>query len=191
MRFKTVVSILMLAGFALAEDWKVDTQQENSVTFISSTPLLDFEGKTNNIDGYIYWEGEKPFGDKNEVYFEVQLSTFNTGNGKRDRDMREDVLETETYPVATFTGTFADVSHKDGVYNVQVNGKMNLHGHEKELKIPGKITRTKDSMHVKCDFSIYLKDYQIEAPALVAFIKVAEEIKLQLDFKMIPNTDAK
>jgi hypothetical protein len=39
-------------------------------------------------------------------------------------------------------------------------------------------------MNVVCNFSVFLKDYEIEAPTLLAFIKVAQEIKLELDFQL-------
>ncbi len=42
-------------------------------------------------------------------------------------------------------------------------------------------------MTVSCDFSVFLKDYEIEAPSLLAFIKVADEIKLNLNFTLRKN----
>ena len=39
-------------------------------------------------------------------------------------------------------------------------------------------------MNVICNFSVFLKDHEIEAPSLLAFIKVAEEIKLHLNFEL-------
>ena len=57
-------------------DWQVNKERENNVTFYSSTTMLDFDGTTNNIDGYIYWEGDSLFGNRNEIYFEVDLARF-------------------------------------------------------------------------------------------------------------------
>ena len=85
---------------------------DNLVKFTSSTSLLDFDGITSNIDGYIYWEGDKIFGEKNEIYFEVDLNSVETGIGKRDRDMREDVLETDKYPKTWYKGKIIDVIEK-------------------------------------------------------------------------------
>ena len=47
------------------------------------------------------------------------------------------------------------------------------------------VTLVNDIMNVKCDFSIFLNDYDIDAPNLLAFIKVAQEIKLSLDFNLV------
>ena len=35
--------------------------------------------------------------NKSELYFEVELNTVETGNGKRDRDMRDDYLQTDLF----------------------------------------------------------------------------------------------
>ena len=59
-----------------------------------------------------------------------------------------------------------------------------MHGIEKELSINATINVKNDLMNVICNFSVFLEDHEIEAPSLLAFIKVAEEIKLHLDFEL-------
>lgn len=168
-----------------AGDWQVDKKAANLVKFHSETTLLDFEGQTNNIDGYIYWEGDEEFIDEGELHFEVQLATFTTGIGKRDRDMREDVLETDSFPVASFSGFFNTLSKSGKTYNVASNGEMSLHGHKKKMQIHATVVFENGKINVKSNFKIVLKDYSIDAPALLAFIKVAQEIDLMLDFNLI------
>jgi len=180
-----VLIITLCFGIGFSGDWQVNKKAENKIIFISSTTLLDFEGTTDNIDGYIFWDGDKVFGDKNELYFEIQLNTFETGNGKRDRDMRDDVLHTEDYPVASFKGNFLKVEKNNNLFTVSVEGEMSLHGKKKKMEIPGTIKMENGKMNLRTSFSIFLEDYNIEAPSLVAFIKVAEEIKLDLDFNLL------
>lgn len=171
----------------IAEEWHVKKTESNIVKFTSSTPVLDFDGITSKIDGYIYWDGEELFGGKNEIYFEVDLNSVETGVGKRDRDMREDVLETDKWPKTSFRGSINKVDKKSDTSNeyvVSSIGKMFIHGHEKEMEIKANISISGSVMNVVCDFSVFLKDYEIEAPSLLAFIKVAEEIKLSLNFQL-------
>lgn len=187
MNKKIVIYILLiLNGFALAGEWDIKKDAQNIVKFISSTPVLDFEGVTNNIDGYIYWEGDGLPGDKNELYFEVDLNTLSTGIGKRDRDMREDVLETDKWPKAFFKGKIYSVDKPDSTetYLVKAKGKMFIHGKEKEMDIPATIKIENGTVNVQSHFSVFLKDYDIKAPSLLAFIKVAQEIKISLNFYM-------
>jgi polyisoprenoid-binding protein YceI len=183
------IFVLILLGFPFlvnAEEWHVKKSNENLVKFTSSTPVLDFDGITNKIDGYIYWEGDKIFSNNNEIYFEVDLNSVETGIGKRDRDMREDVLETDKWPKTSFRGNIiaVDTNISSNLYTVTSKGDIFIHGHTKELVIKANISVDGDIMNVTCDFSVFLKDYKIEAPSLLAFIKVAEEIKLHLDFQL-------
>jgi len=181
---KFIFIFLLIGNISFASEWNISKKADNLVKFTSSTSLLDFEGTTNNVDGYIYWDGSEAFTGKNEVYFEVYLNSVKTGNGKRDRDMREDVLETQKWSITYFKGNFKQVEKKENqnYYSVILVGKMFLHGIENEMVIPGKITIDENLMTVESNYSIFLKNFNIEAPSLLAFVKVAEEIKLDLKF---------
>ena len=175
-----------------AEEWQVKKTEDNLVKFTSSTSLLDFDGITSEIDGYIYWEGEDLFGKNNEFYFEVDLNSVETGIGKRDRDMREDVLETDKWPKTSFKGKIIDykVSESNSnKYEIKSEGVFFLHGKEKKTNIDASITINEEVMNVQTNFSVFLDDYDIAAPSLLAFIKVADEIKLQLDFELNKVTE--
>ena len=183
----SIIILLVVQTFMFAEEWNVKKSKDNLVKFTSSTTLLDFDGITDNIEGYIYWEGEEVFGDKNEIYFEVDINSVETGIGKRDRDMREDVLETDKWAKTSFKGNVKELKALDKEnqkYELISVGIMSLHGHEKELEIKANIDIDDNVMNVICDFSVFLEDYDIEAPSLLAFVKVAEEIKLHLNFQL-------
>jgi len=174
----------MLSAIAIAGEWHVDSSAENLVKFTSSVSVLTFEGTTDKVDGYVYWEGDEMFKEKSQVYIEVDLNSVETGIGKRDRDMR-DVLNAKEFPATTFTGAFENATAIEGMenaWNVTVKGTFMVNGAENEISVPGKITMEDGRMHVVADFMILLNDYDIEAPSLAAFIKVAQEIKLNLDF---------
>ncbi|MCB1128571.1 MAG: YceI family protein, partial [Verrucomicrobiae bacterium] len=95
-----------------ADEWHVDTDADNLVKFTSETMKLEFDGVTDQIDGYIYWEGEEMFMEKSQLQMDVDLNTVETGIGKRDRDMR-DRLGTDTYPITTYKGTITSVEALD------------------------------------------------------------------------------
>ncbi len=174
-----------LPGLTFADEWHVDTEAENLVKFTSEVLALKFSGKTNDIDGFVYWEGEEIFYQNNQMHFEVDLNTLETGIGKRDRDMRE-VLETQKWQYATFDGGVKNPVKIDSslnAYKLTVTGKMFIHGVERDVEAPGIVTIENDGkMHAICDFSISLLDFNIKAPTLAAFIKVNDNINLHLDF---------
>lgn len=174
---------LLFAGVQAAE-WQVDKHSKNLVKFTSEVVVLKFDGVTDKIDGFIYWEGEKAFPESTRMRFEVDLNSIETGIGKRDRDMR-DVLETGKWPFTSFEGTLSAVQPADSslsAYSVTAKGKIFIHGVEKEIEVPGTITLEQGKMRVKADFTVRLKDFNIAAPTLAAFVKVSEEIVLHLDF---------
>lgn len=182
---KYINFLLLFSAVALhAGDWQIDNDAQNKVIFHSSSTLIDFDGATNQIDGYIYWDGKKLFSGKNAFYFEVRLESFETGNGKRDRDMRDDVLQTDQYPLGSFKGSITSFSKVKDSIRVMVTGNMKLHGKQKQLEMPATIILKNGVMRVLASFSLFLHDYNIKAPQLIAFVKVADEIKLELDFKL-------
>ena len=184
LRSLVLIIILTVMAFAQPHEWHVDKNAKNLVKFTSEVVVLTFDGVTDNIDGYIYWEGETHFEKNTQMLFEVDLNTLDTGNGKRDRDMR-DVLETDQWQMTRFAGEISGFEKIDSTvlaYNVAASGKIHIHGKEKALEAPGVITIDGGKMHVVCNFSVFLKDFDIEAPTLAAFVKVNEEIKLHLDF---------
>ena len=185
------VIIFCICATAYAGEWHVDTRSENLVRFTSEVIVLTFDGVTDQIDGYLYWEGDAVFGKNNQLHFEVTLNALDTGIGKRDRDMR-DVLETDKWPLTTFTGTIADFKIVDTTlttYQVTTTGTFSVHGKQKQLTLPGTISLpSADRMHIQSDFTIRLSDYDIEAPSLAAFVKVSDEVVVHLDFYLIPAT---
>jgi polyisoprenoid-binding protein YceI len=182
---KILVILIISVSSLIADEWQVDKMGQRSVVFHSSTTLLDFKGTTDNIDGYIYWRGDSLFPVQSEFYFEVSPATFSTGLGKRDSDMREDVLETEKYAISSFKGKITKSTKVKDRIEIQATGIFLLHGKTKELKIIASLKRNKNRLFVECNFSVFLKDYDIDAPTLMAFVKVAQEIKINTSFEMI------
>lgn len=172
-------------GPIFADEWHVDSDAENLVAFTSEVLVLSFTGKTDDIDGFVYWEGKEMFYQNNQMHFEVDLNTLETGIGKRDRDMR-DVLDTPKWQYATFDGGVINPVKIDSTlntYTLTATGKIFIHGVERDVEAPGTVVIANDGkMHVICDFSIKLSDFKIRAPALAAFVKVSDNIDLHLDF---------
>lgn len=183
--FHVWMLIIILWGGLRAEEWHVKRDAANLVKFTSEVIVLSFGGVTSEIDGFVYWEGDSVFAKNNQMHFEVDLNTLDTGIGKRDRDMR-DVLETDKWPLATFEGGVVRADKIDTTvtaYRVVARGKMFIHGVAQDLEVPGIASLQPDGlMHIVSNFTIKLSDYQIKAPSLAAFVKVNNEVKLHLDF---------
>lgn len=66
----------------------------------------------------------------------VDLDTGNSGDGARDRRMKRDILQTQTYPEAIFHPEKVSGMLRPGTtQQVTVDGTFTLHGHDHPLKL--------------------------------------------------------
>ncbi len=175
--------LIMVSAVSIrAGEYVVNRDKPNLVKFVSDAPIEDFEGVTDRIDGYIFWEGDNLL-ENSEIYFEVDLNAVDTGIGLRNRHMRENYLHTDKYPFTHFKGQLVKaIKLNEDEYQVRVSGKMFIHGVEKDIEVPGTIAKAgEDGYHIKCEFQILLSDYNIEIPSIM-FYKIDETMDLQLDF---------
>lgn len=180
--------VLFFVGSVQAVEFQVDPNAGNLVKFISDAPLEDFEGRTDKIDGYIFWDGAD-FSQNSELYFEVDLKSIDTGIGLRNRHMRENYLHTDRYPFTHYSGKITRVEKRDSIlYNVVTEGLIFIHGVERKLIANGKILKTgKNTYQITTNFEVKLPDFNIEVPQLM-FMKINEVIKLELTF-FVTNND--
>ncbi len=176
------ISALVIAS---ASEYNVDKSKNNLVKFISDAPIEDFEGVTDNIDGYVYLPDiSNP--SESELYFEVDLNTIDTGIGLRNRHMREDYLHTDKYRYTTYSGKFSEITKKDeNNYDVAVSGEIFIHGVTKPLDVKGKMVKMGDVYKISTEFEVKLTDYNIEVPSFM-FLKIDEVMQLILEFYIKP-----
>lgn len=184
---KTVVIVYMLLAVTfITQGTELHVKQgaKNQVVFVSDAPFGKFEGTTNNIDGYLYWENNILTANSS-LYFEVDLNTLDTGIGLRNRHMRENYLQTDKYRFASFKGKITNVTAvSQGSFKVDVDGAMTIHGVTQSIKITGTLAKTDESSYnLKSDFTVKLSSYNIEIPSIM-MVKLSEVIELHLNFNL-------
>jgi len=174
--------IILIASSVFAEEFNVDKSKNNMVKFISDAPIENFEGITDKIDGYLYFENGD-FTNNSEIYFEVELNSLDTGIGLRNRHMRENYLHTDKYPITHYTGKIIkSIKKSDTEILVETEGKIYIHGITKPLNVKGKINEIdKNTYQIKTQFIVALSEFEIEIPSIM-FYKIDENMDLQLDF---------
>ncbi len=174
-----------------AQEYHIDRSRDNRVVFISRSPKDEIEGTTDLIDGYAYIEGDSGLVagadyTGSELYLEVELNGLDTGIRLRNRQMRDDYLETDRYPYATYSAAIESVERNSGgEYTINASGKFSVHGVERPLQISCNSVVAGAGYRVRCGFELLLSDYNIERPALM-FLKLSDTIRLQLDFYLKP-----
>jgi polyisoprenoid-binding protein YceI len=199
-----IPSLALLAGgfvpgSALAQEYQVDPGRSRSVRFVSDAPIEDFEGTTELIDGYVLVdEGALEAGDGvagGELYFEVDLASLDTGIGLRNRHMRENYLETQRFPYASYSAEIVGArADPGGGWIVTATGTFQVHGVGRPMTTECPVFPVGDGFRVRCEFQVRLPDHDIEIPSLM-FLKINEVIELAVDFHVSPaageTTDAR
>jgi polyisoprenoid-binding protein YceI len=177
-----IVVVMVCSGVAFGQVFKTES---GSVEFLSKAPLNEFTGKSDKLNGMIDL-------NKNILDFFIDLNTLKTGIGLRDRHMRENYLETKKYPFAEFTGEIVNldaamIQKLNSGQTVSANGKFKIHGMEKPIDVPGKLTMAADkkSILLEASFLIMLSDFDIDIPKVV-FYELAEEQKVSIKATLTP-----
>jgi polyisoprenoid-binding protein YceI len=217
-RYGTVVAgIVLLGGFPAqggAQEFHVDRDAHRLVRFSSRAPIDEFDGVTDRIDGYALLDAPRledaEGGEGTAFYFEVELAGIDTGIGLRNRHMRDNYLEVEQYPYATFEGTIEAVrpteASVDAVgpereigalqeatpaagggngFTVLATGTFGVHGVSRPRSVPCTLSPEGAGYRVRCAFQVLLSEHDVEIPQ-VMFLKLADEIQLELDFALKP-----
>jgi len=185
-----LVSAPGLAAPASGQEFNVALERENRVRFTSDAPLEDFEGVTSRIDGFLFLSGGGLDGPTDlaasEFYFEVDLGSLDTGIELRNRHMRDNYLETNRFPFASFEGRVNALEKEGpGGYRAMTSGTLAIHGVERDRQIECFASPAGEALRVKCSFTVSLSDHDIPIPKLM-FMKIDEVMELDLDFFLIP-----
>jgi polyisoprenoid-binding protein YceI len=143
---------------------------EGKVEFLSKASLNEFVGTSEKLNGLINLS-------EGSLDFYIDLNTLKTGIGLRDKHMRENYLETKKFPFAEFTGKInEDIDLAPGQSkSVTATGKFKIHGVERQITVPGKLTATSgNQLKLEAEFKVLLSDYNIEIPK-VLFYELAED----------------
>ena len=175
------------------QEYHVDRDAHNEVRFTSQAPIEEVVGVTDRIDGYVLLNGTRleagSATEGTQLYLEVDLASLDTGLGLRNRHMRDHYLEVKEFPYAFFDATIERVeATAAGVFRVVAKGVMNIHGVERPVDIPCDVSERGEGYRVRCTFNTRLSDFDIEIPKIM-FLKLADEVRLELDFTVRPAPD--
>lgn len=181
---KKLISITLFTLFSVTLSYSQSYFTENGIAvFHSKVPLHTFSGTSENLTGLINLED-------GTVDFYLDLATLDTGNGKRDKDMRL-TLDVENHPFGEFFGKL--ISDFDptleGPQIAIVEGVFKIHGNEQEVRIEGELTKNGDNVHLKACWILRLEDYDIVPPSLL-FVKVDQEQEIEIEAVLSLHSDS-
>ncbi len=175
-----------------------DKVGSNELKFISNAPLEDITGKvdTRTISSSFKINPSNVELTSGEVRFKVE--GMQTGINRRDKHLQsKDWLDAKNYPDIVFSLKKLDkitiVSNDAGqgrtVINANTIGLFSMHGKNKEITVPIKLTYLKESeatrkrapgdlVFVEGNFELALKDFDVKGASGIVGSKVGDVIKV-------------
>ncbi|MGB4843828.1 MAG: YceI family protein [Ferruginibacter sp.] len=114
-----------------------------------------------------------------KMAFESSVKSFTFSNPRiQEHFNNKGWMDSDQFPSATFIGSIANIKtvnfEKNGVYAVNVNGNLTIHGVTKSIETKGTVTVKDGVITTNSEFSIKLEDYAVSGGAIGAG-KVSKE----------------
>lgn len=123
------------------------------------------------------------------VAFEVTIKNFSFENPTMQRQFNGSVwMDSDQFPTASFKGNINNLSQinfkADGTYIANVNGTLTIHGVTNQISTTANIVVDGKKISADTGFSIKMKDYNINGPAIGAgHVSSEPNIKVSAEFK--------
>ena len=147
------------------------------ISFFSKTILENINADNNQVISILNLQ-------TGALQFSLLNNAFHFPKAKMEEDFNEDYMESHQYPRSSFKGVIDNIGvidfSKDGVWPVNVSGKLMVHGVTKNIEVPGKIIIKDGKISATSSFKVLLKDYHIKIPSVVSN-KISENIDVTVD----------
>lgn len=156
--------------------------KSGTISFYSEAPMEKIEAVNKSVSAVLDTK-------TGNFQFVLLMKGFEFKKALMQEHFNENYVESEKFPKANFKGNV--VNHaainytKDGVYEAQVKGKMNIHGQEREVLAKGNFTVKNGKIIAASVFTLKLADYKIRIPALVKD-NIAEQVRVTVSCVLEP-----
>jgi polyisoprenoid-binding protein YceI len=147
-------------------------------TFLQQQADTDAVGRTSGVTGGLEIEGDAGALVIAAGRIEVDMTTLESDNGRRDNQLRGRGIQTDTFPTSTFVlagpaALPAELGSADA--DVTLPGKLTLHGVTRDVEIAAQARVEPDgTVVVAGSLPILFADYGIEAPNVAGLIAVQD-----------------
>jgi len=118
-----------------------------------------------------------------QIIFGVLIKGFKFQNQLMEDHFNENYMESTQFPKADFKGYILNMKEinftKDGVYPIQVEGALNIHGVSQKVSTKGTLSLKQGKASIEGEFSVKIKDYGIKG--LYIGEKIANDAVIKLN----------
>ena len=153
---------------------------ENSlITYFGVHYLHKWEGSTSDVKGVVSYDKNI---DQYECSISVPLSTFSSGNDNRDSNMLV-YCKAFDFPNINFQSTSIKVNES----TLEIEGKIEFAGEEKEIKTNAKLNRLDNNLFaIEGELDILLSEFKVERPSLL-FVEIEDLVKIKYSIQGVKN----
>jgi polyisoprenoid-binding protein YceI len=147
-------------------------------------------GRTADVSGDLTVDGDQV----TEASFEVDMTTLQSDESRRDDQLRSRGLETERFPTSTFSLTEpidipADAQACEGI-NLTATGDLDLHGVTRPVDVELDASLDGDQIVLAGSAPIVLADYDIQKPTGGPILSVADQGTFEIQFVLTQGAGA-
>jgi hypothetical protein len=157
--------------------------KDGDVKFFSETPLENIEALNKSVAGVINLS-------TGEFAFRLKITDFIFEKPLMQEHFNENYLESDKFPLSTFTGVIKDINKFDfsSKQKVEVSGDLLIHGVIKKQVFMSEVWMQNGVLNLESEFKISLEDYDIDIPKIV-FYNIAEviDVQIKMELKKIEN----
>ena len=153
---------------------------ENSlITYFGVHYLHKWEGSTSDVKGVVSHNKNI---DQYECSISVPLSTFSSGNDNRDSNMLV-YCRAFDFPNINFQSTSIKVNES----TLEIEGKIEFAGEEKEIKTNAKLNSLDNNLFtIQGELDILLSEFKVERPSLL-FVEIEDLVKIKYSIQGVKN----
>jgi hypothetical protein len=147
------------------------------IGFFGHTPMEDIKADNNQVNSILDTSN-------GELVFQALIKSFHFERALMEEHFNENYIESEKFPKTVFKGKITSLSEvnfsKPGIYNINVEGEMNMHGVAKPFSAKGTLEVNNDGIKAKSKFKVVPEDFNIAIPGVVRE-KIAKEMEVSLE----------
>ena len=151
---------------------------------LASVGATEAVGRTPDVTGSLTIDGTTV----TQASFQADLTTLQSDERNRDRQLSRQALETGTYPTASFTLTqpidLGSVPPAGTAIDVTATGDLTLHGTTRSVQIPLQAKLDDGVMTVIGSLPITFADYGIEKPQAMIVLSVEDNGTMELQLQL-------
>ena len=179
---KRIYLLFILLTFALAVNAQKYMTKNGYIGFFSHTPMEDIKGDNNLVAGVLDIS-------TGEMVFQAIIKSFHFDRALLEEHFNENYLESDKFPKSSFKGKITNLSSvnfsKSGIYDVNVEGDLTIHGVSNKINTKGTIEVVTGGINATSKFNISPENYKINIPGVVRE-KINNNLEVTVSMKYAP-----